>query len=692
MSESDGLFNLPDYGFQEELLSLDPVARDIESGVELPVARVLPDIPQPHMDRFFDYEIPQKMANAEVGARVVVDIGSRRVDGFIVERSTSTNYHRLRPIHRLVSSIGVLTPEVLQLCRSVASRQASPVSTAVRLAVPQRHARAEKEFLKLPKSTAHPIVNQPDSAWNRYIGGAEFVSQYASGKRPSAAVQLLAGDRLQDLLPFLVTTVRHAEQSIIVVLPTSARARKLQSLLEASVGEPVALMVSEDDHATRYLTFLEVLAGRIRIVVGTRSAVWAPVKNPGLLVIIDDQHSAFAEPRAPYIHAREVLTIRAHQTGAGFLAFNYGPSAHVGQLTRAGFTRWITPAASELRNGVAQTLSVNDFRAEGVDLARMPSPVFKVTRSGLERGPVLFVVPQAGYVPLLACQNCREIARCVQCTATLAITQPDSPPVCTRCSLVHRNFSCSQCRGTRLRAIRIGSQRTAQEIGRAFRGETLHIAGVGQARSTLDDSRRIVVSTPGVIPTVEGGYASGIILDAGYLLRSSRLEAEVYFLRTIAHTAGHIRARANGGKLLVVGDVPGELIAPIQSWNFADWVDNLLEDRCNIGLPPTAVWVEIKGPESSLREFLGVLRTSAHEHGFEATEDSVDALFLGGAHDVIPGMAVLGPNPAGEQVVAYVRFAEKDRQEKTALIYSAYRAASAHRIAVGLRIVVDPPL
>lgn len=86
-----------------------------------------------------------------------------------------------------------------------------------------------------------------------------------------------------------------------------------------------------------------------------------------------------------------------------------------------------------------------------------------------------------------------------------------------------------------------------------------------------------------------------------------------------------------------------------------------------------------------------MLRSVAHERGYDTGSD-VDALFAGGAQDVIPGMAVLGPNPAGDEVVAYLRYAESERAEKTDVVYAAHRTASAHRMAVGLRIVVDPQL
>lgn len=691
MTNDDGLFELPEFGHQEELLSLRPVARTVDSAVDRPVARVLVDMPQPHMDRLFDYEIAPKMADVEEGARVVVEIGSRKVSGFVVERAQTTSVATLRPLHRVVSPMRVLNPDVLELARAVAARQAAPVADCLRLAVPQRHARAEREFFDLPPRRSD-LQELGDAAWSSYIGGLEFTSEIRAGRRPCAVVNMRARDRFHHLLPFLVSAVRLAGESAIVVVPTPVLARQVADLIAQVVGEKPALVISQEEHATRYSTFLSILTGRSRIVVGTRAAVWAPVQNLGLVVIADDHHSALKERRSPYVHAREVLAIRAQQAGASFVSFDYGPSPELAATVERGQARWITPAQSGQRSAVAQIMAAQDFRVEGVDLARMPSSVFAVARSGLEHGPVLFLVPRAGYIPVTACNRCRELAVCPICGGYLAISHPGAPLQCSRCAQVTHRFTCSHCKGTQMRAVRIGSQRTAQEVGRAFAGIPIHVAGVGREPVELDGSRRIVVATPGAVPHVAGGYAAGIVLDAGYLLRSVRLEAEVHFLRAIAHTAAHIRPRAAGGKLLVVGDVPAGLMAALHTWDMAGWSASLLDERRAVGLPPTTCWVELRGEQKSLHDFLGLVRANAIQAGYQPADTPLDALLTGGAQDVVPGMTVLGPHDDGQEVVAYVRYPERERSEKTAMLYTAIREASAKRIATGLRVSVDPIL
>ncbi|MFP7706767.1 hypothetical protein [Trueperella sp. LYQ141] len=686
----DDLFSIPQYEYQEELLALEPVAREIDADFARPVAQVLLDMPQPHMDRLFDYEIPAKMAEVPVGARVVVEIGAQRVDGFIVRRCETTTAAHLRPIRRIVSTVPVLTKPILELCQHIAARAAAPVADALRLAIPQRHARAEREFFALPQRQVDPVSTLAGDSWNSYHGGAEYYAQLCGGTILRTLCQLRARDPYARMLMPVISALRQQEKSVLILVPTPNAAWQLARDIERQCGEPVAVVVSEMDHARRYQMFLSVLTGRHQIVVGTRSAAWAPVQNLGLIAILDDQHAAYREPRSPYVHARDIALTRARIENVGILALNYGPSLALSYEVEQGRMQLITP--QEIRSAVAQIYSAQDVLSEGVEMSRMPSAVFTLTRNALADGPVLFLVPRAGYILRLACENCRAAVTCPHCRELMSIPQPDSPPICQRCGYRETRFRCQNCGSRRVRATRYGSHRTAQEIGRAFRNVPLHVAGVGPEHS-LDDTSRIVIATPGLIPNIRGGYAAGIVLDAGYLLLSQRLTADEQFVRTMALTATHIRPMAVGGKLLIVGHVPANLIDVGRTWNMAGWAKAQLAERQLLALPPTTCWVEVTGSEQSVRELLGLLRRAAQYAGYEVeTEEPLAAILPVGATDLIPGMSVLGPQHEGEEIRVYLRYQDNEREEKTALIYQALREASVKRRAPGVHVRVDPQL
>lgn len=114
-----------------------------------PVARVLVDHPVPHLARAFDYAVPLTLAEAaQPGVRVRVKFAGRLRDGYILERTEfSDHVGPLAVIERITSPLPVLTPLLLELCEAVATRYAGTLPDVLRLAIPPRHARAEKAVL-----------------------------------------------------------------------------------------------------------------------------------------------------------------------------------------------------------------------------------------------------------------------------------------------------------------------------------------------------------------------------------------------------------------------------------------------------------------------------------------------------------------------------------------------------------------
>jgi primosomal protein N' (replication factor Y) len=123
---------------------------------ENPVARVAVDVPLAHLDRPFDYLVPEAMSQTAVpGCRVRVRFAGRQVDGFVLDRRAASEHSgTLTPLTRVVSTESVLAPEVARLAGLVAERYAGTTADVLRLAVPPRHARAEREAAGVPEQPA----------------------------------------------------------------------------------------------------------------------------------------------------------------------------------------------------------------------------------------------------------------------------------------------------------------------------------------------------------------------------------------------------------------------------------------------------------------------------------------------------------------------------------------------------------
>ncbi|VDG76441.1 primosome assembly protein PriA [Actinobaculum suis] len=616
MEEIAGFGEIPDFGEQGSLLDISRLAARIKSSVPDPVAHVRPLVTHPQLDHVFDYLVPQKFAaQAQVGCRVVVDIGSRRVNGFIVARDADSRAGTdLKEIRRVVSAVPVLTPEIYELAREVADRWACSVAEVLRLAIPERHARAEKEFFAADTPLAEPGLRLEPQTWENYAGGVAFATCLAEGKSPHAIVATLPGEAGgRNLLAEAVASTRQSGRGVLVVVPNTRLARSLARYLEKTLGEKIAFAAAEDPHETRYRNFLGALAGRAGIVVGSRAATWWPVKKLGLAVVIDDAATSLREPRAPYAEASEVLRLRARLEEAAFLAYGPYVSERSAQAIREGalLLEGETRAKKQI---LPQVSAAEQWNTD--DSFRIPSPAFQLVRQALPRGPVLFTVPRSGYIPEVACGNCWEPARCAECGGKLAIPSKGERPHCTRCGTRINQWRCAQCGYGHLRAMKIGSYRTAEEIGRAFPGVGMILSGAGLPEGIIpevDGKSRIVVATPGAEPRAAGGYAAAVVLDSRYLLGEG-LDADTRFIRAIARVISRVRSAEAGGKVMLAGRAELQLVSALARWAHGERAEISLAERSQLKLPPAWRWLAVTGRRRDIRNFLGILRAALRSH------------------------------------------------------------------------------
>ncbi|WP_217349651.1 hypothetical protein [Herbaspirillum sp. VT-16-41] len=101
--------------------------------------------------------------------------------------------------------------------------------------------------------------------------------------------------------------------------------------------------------------------------------------------------------------------------------------------------------------------------------SRLPREALRVIRTGLEQGPVLVQVPRSGYVPAVACTFCGTRCRCPHCAGPLLLAGGDGPLHCTVCGRREDGYRCPECHRTQVRAMVIGSTRTAEELRRELK-------------------------------------------------------------------------------------------------------------------------------------------------------------------------------------------------------------------------------
>ena len=306
--------------------------------------------------------------------------------------------------------------------------------------------------------------------------------------------------------------------------------------------------------AERYRRWLAVRRGTVRVVAGTRATMFAPVHDLGLVVLWDDGDDLHAEPRAPYPHAREVLALRAHRTGAAALLGGFARTAEATSLVASGWARPLLAARPVLRDCAPLARAAGEdaelARDPAAQRARLPSLALRTAREALAHGPVLVQVPRRGYLTALGCARCRERARCPACGGPLALPGADAAPRCRWCA----------GRGGLALPARAGTRRSvpwSPGPGAPPRNSAGPSPGcrcsppAAAALSRRAGAPALVIATPGAEPRAAGGYAAALLLDGWALLGRPSLRAAEEALRRWLNAAALVRPgrrRRPGGR------------------------------------------------------------------------------------------------------------------------------------------------
>ena len=593
----------------------------------LPVARVALDVSLAHLDRPFDYLVPASMADsAQPGVRVRARFAGKVVGGYVLERVAGSE-HRLSRLDRVVSAESVLSPAVAELARAVADRYAGSMADVLRLAVPARHARVEGEVRPAAPTTplAPPTQDVLDGGWGRYPTGRAFLRSVAAGQGPCAVWTALPGPTWPDEIAVAVQVALASGRGALVVVPDQRDLDRVSTAVEAACGPGQHVAISAElGPAERYRRWLAVRRGVVRAVVGTRAAMFAPVADLGLAVVWDDGDDLHDEPHAPYPHVREVLGLRATTEGAGLLVGGFARTAEAQALVEAGAAHPVEATRAVVRATAPQVRAAGDERDLARDpaarSARLPSLAWETARTALELGPVLVQVPRRGYLPALACQDCRTPARCATCSGPLALRSGHAVPYCRWCGRVAGGWRCRACEGTRLRAQVVGAGRTAEELGRAFPGVPVRTSGRDGVLAQVDAQPQLVVSTPGAEPLADGGYAAALLLDGWALVGRADLRAGEEALRRWLAAAALVRPAPQGGRVVVLAESTLTQVQELIRWDPAGAASRELADRRQLGFPPAVRLATLTGSASAVAEFLSAL-------------------------ELPPGAEVLGPQP-----------------------------------------------
>ena len=488
------------------------------------------DRPLLALDRPFTYRLDPGLG-AGVGSLVQIPFHGKAVRGYVLG-ATDDVPARVLAVRKLVSPVRFFDEDMLALARWVSERYVAPLAAVLERLHPPRVASEEDRTGRdrFPAGDRSRAVGPAPEHLHGYRGGPELLRAVSDGE--GAFLLRPAPEHEVDLAVEAVTACVATGRTALVLVPEAEPVPATAAALLDALGDRTALFLG-GDRRERYRTWLEIKDGRYTCVIGTRPAVFAPLRGLGLIWVSRESHAAHREERSPSVHVRDVALARARLGGA------------VAVLSA------LCPSSEAVVSGVRE-VSTASRAWPPVEVVR-PGPEGRAPRlvSALRDARRAFLFsPLPGYGVARVCRACGEPAACAACGGVLR--QEGGRVACTVCG---RDGRCRSCGAGDFGVARRGAERVEEWAGRLSDVPVRRVGPEGPAGAVPEDGGVAVGGMEAVNDAGPLGLDLVGILDADLAARRPGLAARERALAVWMEAAGWARP---GGRVVVQATTPND--------------------------------------------------------------------------------------------------------------------------------------
>ncbi len=444
-------------------------------------------------------------------------------------------------------------------------------------------------------------------------------------------------------------TIAYGRQAIVLV-PEISLTPQTCDRFRARFGA-VAVLHSHLTPAERHAQWREIAAGRVGVIVGARSAIFAPTPRLGLVVIDEEHESSFKQATAPRYHARDVAEWIARAENVPLVLGSATPSLETfarclkGEWTMCRLADRV--GGSQLPAVITVDLRDRSARSRGAVTPRLAAGIRWALDSG---GQVMLLLNRRGFATHVQCRDCGHTARCPQCDLALTLHQPGDRGICHGCGLVNRlPATCPECHAPGLAHRGTGTQRLEEQIRAAFpdaavaRMDTDTMRSRGSHERTLDAFRNrqldILVGTQMIAKGLDFPAVMLVgVVNADAALHLADFRAAERTCQLVTQVAGRSGRGPLGGRVVVQTSTPDHpAIRAAAAHDYEAFVRTELPIREALLYPPFGSIVRIlvrSLDDQAAADWAGhIADRLRHEAG-------------AGSTDASPQVRVLGPAPA----------------------------------------------
>jgi primosomal protein N' (replication factor Y) (superfamily II helicase) len=450
----------------------------------------------------FDYLVPAELeTRIKPGSRVFVNFRAKKMVGYVAGLSDKTVIPKVKPILECLDDSPVLNDELLALTKEVAEYYCCSWGEAIETALPQGLRKGKLLHLS------------PEASFDGRGHSARVLKEHAQTQ--TMLIHDWAGKLRWERYWEALALALERKESSIILMPDKDAVARAQALIAEKFHVPVGLMYRECP--SELSEWLKIRAGAVQIVVGTRSAVFAPVQNLGLIIVDEEQDQAFKQDQVPHYHAREVAFMRARRRLARCLLASTAPSLESFSLADKGkltFTRLEEKEIPQVKIIDLKNLPLFNRKKALVLTLYVQDAIESALQSGEK---ILLFINRKGFATFAACHHCGAVLKCPRCNINVVYHYKSNVLSCHYCNYkIKPPEICPQCNSGYIKYSGAGTEKIESELCRLFPQAVIKQIEEGEDFDLA--SADIFVATQAVLKYASETFSLVVVLAIDYEL------------------------------------------------------------------------------------------------------------------------------------------------------------------------------
>ncbi|MDB6097160.1 MAG: priA [Francisellaceae bacterium] len=571
--------------------------------------------------KLFDYQCPPDLLPPIIGARVLVPFGKKERIGICVEISNHTfiPLDKIKPLSSILDKETLFSPCMFQLINWASHYYHASLGEIFELALPTRLRKGKNLYPKFKKKPTlafefipPPILNEPQ------INAINHITAAMDNFKVFVLDGITGSGKTEVYLQVIKDCLDQKKQALILV-PEIGLTPQIIERFKSRFDVPIVLMHSKLTENERFKSWNEAAKGNASIIIGTRSASFIPLKNPGIFIIDEEHDLSFKQQSGVRYSARDLLIMRAHFEKCPIVLGSATPSLEtIANIENQKYIRLLLPN----RTGLYQLpiIKILDIRHKKLTEGLSSQLIATIKEHLHNQSQVLLFLNRRGFSPVLMCYECKWIAVCDHCDARLTLHMGINRLRCHHCEAKKTiPNTCPHCQGTQLNPIGFGTERLEAALEMLFpkvpitridKDTTQTITAMQQKIDSIHlNQAQILLGTQMLAKGHHFPLVTLVaILDidsALYGLDFRNIEHLGQLITQVAGRAG--RGLKEGQVLLQTSHPEHPLLNLLLHDGYAKFSKTLLMERKEIGLPPYSYQALFRSETKQLNKALSFL-------------------------------------------------------------------------------------